>query len=216
MKQRTVVIWLALSLAIVGTATAAPAACPLAIDGLDTMQCSRRMSLGGMTLENGTVVCTKLDDKLGRFGNHLSRYWHARAVAEVGGLAFRSSIFSNATNWAAHLLSEHDALSCHQPKEFRQICGVCKHWRYPHLCQGSWTRIHQRVRSETQAAVRKWIAELSLRVPKWEPGEVVIQDRCAESTLLANGKYGPVAFSVYNNISPRATKVTIVRDPEIR
>jgi hypothetical protein len=85
---------------------------------------------------------------------------------------------------------------------------------YAHRCHGAWQQIRPTIINDTHAAVQAWLQASKQQQPAFNPGDVVIQSRCSEDTLLSHPEFGPVGFSFYNSIDAAATQaIYIVAEP---
>lgn len=144
-----------------------------------------------------------------KWGNALSGYWQARALALLAGYGFDSYVGFQGSSWLAKLPQKVPPTTCPDIPKFKSACDSCdaEAWEFAHRCSGPWTGIRDVVRNDTQAAVRAWAEEAGQKLPEFGPGDVVIQARCSEDTMLRHPEYGPVAFSFYtDNIDLAVTK----------
>jgi hypothetical protein len=75
-------------------------------------------------------------------------------------------------------------------------------------------QIRPTIINDTHAAVQRWLAASKQQQPSFNPGDVVIQSRCSEDTLLSHPEFGPVGFSFYSSINATATQaIYIVAEP---
>jgi hypothetical protein len=58
--------------------------------------------------------------------------------------------------------------------------------------------------------VQRWLAASKQQQPSFNPGDVVIQSRCSEDTLLSHPEFGPVGFSFYSSIKKKATQAIYI------
>jgi hypothetical protein len=98
------------------------------------------------------------------------------------------------------------------------LCTCCAgdsdSWLYAHRCHGAWLQIRPTIIADTHAAVQRWLASSKQQQPSFNPGDVVIQSRCSEDTLLSHPEFGPVGFSFYSSINATATQaIHIVAEP---
>eukprot|EP00877_Chromochloris_zofingiensis_P015247 jgi/Chrzof1/9977/Cz04g22180.t1 len=168
-----------------------------------------------MGIQGNTLTWTPYTSS--RWGNALSPYWQARAMATLGGLDFDSQP-GFGQYWMQYLPRKVPRTTCPQPDKFDDACRRCqKHdWEFAHKCVGAWTEIRPVIQQETQAAFARWANTTGFAIPAFQPSDVVIQVRCAKDTVLEHGEYGPVGFSYYNNIPDSTTTVYVVADPGIQ
>lgn len=121
--------------------------------------------------------------------------------------------------WLQHLPKHVPPSTCPNITAFQQACAQCdeESWAYAHRCAGAWTWIRPTIIHDTHAAFAAWAARATrFTPPAFQPGDVVIQSRCSNDTVLVHPEYGPVGFSFYANIPPAATRITVVADQHHR
>jgi hypothetical protein len=175
---------------------------------------SCRMSQAGYIA--GDTLRVRVNGTSTRVGNALSPYWQGRGMAFLGGLNFENP--SGMGSWLEHLPRHvpkpQGAGRC--PDRFAEACWMCtdkdNSWEYSHRCTGAYDYILPDIQRDTRAALEAYAAASGEKIRRFEPDDVVIQDRCAGDTILAHGEYGPPAMSFFDPI-PRSTKrIFIVRD----
>ncbi|KAF8072825.1 hypothetical protein HT031_000485 [Scenedesmus sp. PABB004] len=149
-----------------------------------------------------------------RWGNALSPYWQARALAVVAGQGFNAFGGFSGASWLAYLPKKLPPTTCPQPDRFRQACDMCDDsWAYAHRCSGAWTGIRPTIIADTHAAMTAWAAASGARLPTFSDRDVVIQSRCSTDTVLSHPEYGPAAFSFYAAVPTDAASILVVADP---
>ncbi|WIA28952.1 hypothetical protein OEZ86_011475 [Tetradesmus obliquus] len=152
-----------------------------------------------------------------RWGNALSPYWQARALALIAGQGF-DAYEGFEGGWMQHLPKKLPPTTCPELGRFKEACDQCDSdsWLYAHRCHGAWQQIRPTIINDTHAAVQAWLqaSKQQQQQPSFSPGDVVIQSRCSEDTLLSHPEFGPVGFSFFNGIDAAATKaIYIVAQP---
>ncbi|KAF6254758.1 hypothetical protein COO60DRAFT_1462514 [Scenedesmus sp. NREL 46B-D3] len=152
-----------------------------------------------------------------RWGNALSPYWQARALALIAGQGFDAYLGFEG-GWMQHLPKRRPPTTCPELDRFKLACEQCDSdsWMYAHRCHGAWLQIRPTIMNDTHSAVQTWLQarQQQRQPPVFNPGDVVIQSRCSEDTLLSHAEFGPVAFSFYRSINATATQaIYIVAEP---
>eukprot|EP00195_Chlamydomonas_chlamydogama_P003113 CAMPEP_0202915078 /NCGR_PEP_ID=MMETSP1392-20130828/64780_1 /ASSEMBLY_ACC=CAM_ASM_000868 /TAXON_ID=225041 /ORGANISM="Chlamydomonas chlamydogama, Strain SAG 11-48b" /LENGTH=291 /DNA_ID=CAMNT_0049606973 /DNA_START=396 /DNA_END=1271 /DNA_ORIENTATION=+ len=142
-----------------------------------------------------------------RIGNALSPYWHARGLAYLSGMDFLGDVTAYEGFFGKYLPQEVPKHSCPDPKAFKLGCNSCTglYWEFAHVCINTWTKVIPEIGRDIPMALKIWAQRHNETIPVMQPGDVVIQNRCAPDTYLTGGDYGPTAFSYYLN-APRDTR----------
>lgn len=143
-----------------------------------------------------------------RWGNELSRYWQARGMARLGGLAF-VAVGDLSHAWLRYLpkrvAAEPLPVAQGAPgtcAAFDAACAACHNWKYSHVCLGAWTRLGNEVAEDTRRALHLFAAAKGRRLPVFGPHDVVVHNRCSKDVWFWHGDYGPAAFSLYATLAP--------------
>eukprot|EP00882_Tetradesmus_deserticola_P011111 GHRQ01011748.1.p1 GENE.GHRQ01011748.1~~GHRQ01011748.1.p1 ORF type:complete len:342 (+),score=112.74 GHRQ01011748.1:47-1072(+) len=150
-----------------------------------------------------------------RWGNALSPYWQARALALIAGQGF-DAYGGFEHGWMQHLPRKRPPTTCPELDRFKLACRQCDSdsWMHAHRCHGAWLQIRPTIINDTHAAVQSWLQARNQQQPAFNPGDVVIQSRCSEDTLLSHEEFGPAGFSFYRSINVTATQaIYIVAEP---
>jgi hypothetical protein len=150
-----------------------------------------------------------------RWGNALSPYWMARALARMLNVDFTTGGFAHAS-WMRHLPTfvPRDPNGKPRYKDFARLCEACRvqpdNWGYAHRCATFFVRfIFGDIVRDTRAAMLAHVREGRDRMPDILPGDVVINDRCAQDAFLSHTEYGPIAFSFYEAMPQNATRILV-------
>jgi hypothetical protein len=169
-----------------------------------------RISIGG----DQTIYWTP--NTSSRWGNALSPYWQARALAYLAGYGFNAYVGFD-QSWLVHLPKKIDPSSCPDESRFKAACDSCDSdsYEYAHRCIGAWTYIRPLIQQDTLAAFADWAKAEGHSLPKFDPQDIAIQIRCAKDTILEHPEYGPVAFSFYKHIKPTTSTIYLVTDKAV-
>lgn len=184
-------------------------------------------ALYNMSLKDATFYQTGLVD-MAHFGNALSPYWYARALAVFGGLAYKmvpveggdvQKDWYTSSYFLKYLPTDVPRRGCANLTRLKLACCQCHQscLTNPHKHTFSWPFILDTIRLDTQMAFKKWSSFNNMQRPNLTENDVVIQDRCDDTTLLHHHLYGPIAFSFYaslKTINPH--NIFIIRDPNLR
>lgn len=134
-----------------------------------------------------------------RWGNVLSPYWMARAMAELGGHAYSGGSFGQGT-WM-ELLPHKAPAKPAQAALFQAACRGCTgvNLEYAHRCFYGWTRVLPTIQRETRLALTKFSERRSLPLPQFEPDDWFVYDRCE---IFRHPIHAPFAFSLYDEAIP--------------
>lgn len=216
--------------------TAIPRECQHLLLNDDDAQCRHnwmlRINLTGGSLYNisiqeGTMFQTGLID-YPHYGNALSPYWFGRAIARFAGLAYEMlpgfdphgvKDWFHSSSFLRYLPTKVAKPQCPDLVALKEACNEC-HCRcltYPLSATSVWPRILNIIKVDMQVAFEKWANASNATIPKFDKGDVVIQDRCDDSTLLQHSAYGPPGFSFYQGIAKQNPKnIYIIRDPNLK
>lgn len=151
---------------------------------------------GGHTLKKQSTYASK------NWGNSLSPYWAARAMAELGGYRYEGPAFGRGS-WMEFLPTVAEARAP-QKETFDQVCSRCKAYIYFNKgeCSEGWSHIAPAIREDTQNALLKH----SKRAPQHEvdaifnffgPDDWLINNRCC---IFAHIEFAPGVLQTYDVI----------------
>ena len=151
---------------------------------------------GGHTLTKQYTYASK------NWGNSLSPYWAARAIAELGGYKYKGPVFGQGS-WMEFLPTEVEARAP-QKETFDQVCSRCVSSLYFNKgeCSEGWSHITPAIREDTQSALIKH----SKRAPRHEndaifdffgPDDWLINNRCC---IFAHIEFAPGVLQTYDVI----------------
>ena len=153
----------------------------------------------GHTLTQDEALLTE------NWGNSLSPYWAARAMAELGGYNFKAPVFGEGT-WMEYLPTDVPA-RFPQKETFFQVCKRCIEYLYFNKgeCSEGWSHIVPAIREDTINA----LLVHSKRVPKEEydaifkffspdnPNDWLINNRCC---IFCHPEFAPGVLQTYDVI----------------
>ena len=115
-----------------------------------------------------------------RWGNVLSPYWAARAMAELGGFSYVGKTFGRGS-WMEHLPARAPA----KPPQLQKYLRACKcaKFVYFHDCEHGWAEIGATIAKDTRTAVRSYAATVPnkslAQIPfTWNDTDWLIYERC--------------------------------------
>jgi hypothetical protein len=166
-----------------------------------------------------------------RWGNVLSPYWQARAVAHLANYTYHGGAFAPDT-WMRHLPTNvTPAPNCQPDAEgFGRMCRdagpKCDAMVYAHKCVGGWNLIVPAIQAGTRHALERDQAEGGVQLREWLQSDVVVYDRCAEDTVCGHPEHAPLGFSALavlldrDNITGgvgvgKLKRVVYVYDPQV-
>ena len=189
-----------------------PKDCPVPVDWFPEcwVAAFARISIGG----DQTIYWTPSTSS--RWGNALSPYWQARALAHLAGYGFDAYVGFE-QSWLVHLPKKLAPSSCPDVAQFTAACNSCdgESYEYAHRCNGAWVYIRPLIQQDTLAAFTAWAKAEQHSLPVFSPQDVAIQIRCAKDTILEHPEYGPVAFSFYKHIKPTTSTIYVVTDKAV-
>jgi hypothetical protein len=145
--------------------------------------------------------------KSNNWGNLLSLYWAARAIAELGGYEFHGYKLGRET-WMEYLPT-HVAARKPRPEVFQRACA-CPHMQFFSRCIYGWSEIAQTILNDTRSAIYKYAEkrpqqERDKVFGVFESDSWVIYDRCQ---IFGHSLFGFTTLRAYDVI-PSSGNFTI-------
>jgi hypothetical protein len=136
-----------------------------------------------------------------RWGNVLSPYWAARAMAELGGYQYAGAAFGEGT-WMELLPTHADAPSSTRPARFVRACQCGESFVYFHRCNFGWGEIFATIRTDTRMALSNYsttrpIEERDAYEKLFQPNDWLIYERCC---ILCHSEHGFGGLRTYDSI----------------
>jgi hypothetical protein len=144
------------------------------------------------------------------WGNVLSPYWAARAMAELGGYEYKGGKFGKGT-WMEYLPTQAAAKSP-RPEVFFKACDCDCRLVFFHACNYGWGEISATIRNNTRSAILKYAKErpqneVDAVFKHFGQDDWVIYDRC---TNMLDRVHGIGTLQTYDVI-PTTGSFTVYR-----
>lgn len=177
------------------------------------------------------------------WGNLISHYWHARALAyfkkvdflwldkkilvdhyEVRKkrffLKFLPGNYSRSSyrrEWHYSSDVHRDMLANYYCNFKREECLTSFGIIFPHEMCITWNWITDMIHIDIQAALVQWSLYSGEELPKIHDDDVYIFDRCGNDSYFFHEGYGPMGFQAYKRYAPQTTRnFVLVHDPRTR